>query len=342
MRRSNYVNTATSMNNMIRDEEILNDAIDNLERLAGLQDSSFQMAERRGYDYDVIINGITFACVVKHLVNKANYNLIVKQMHDVKRQNEMPLLVVAQHVVPSLLDNFTNDGICVMESNGNCNIHKAPLFVHISGQKNKLPKAHKGKAFNEVGLKLVFYLLLDNCNINKPYRKISEDTGLSLGAIKNVIEELVNSLFVIKTNKGRILNNKMELLNQWQIHYNQTLKPKLLMKELEFASSDSQKDWAHINLPEGMCWGGEGGAHLLDGYLIPEKFDIYTEVPSIKLVMGKRVKYKDNGHIRMYQKFWKGSIEGNVAPRILVYADLMGSSNSRCIEAAQKLIENGI
>ena len=91
-----------------------------------------------------------------------------------------------------------------------------------------------------------------------------------------------------------------------------------------------------------MCWGGEGGAFLIDRYLVPELFDIYTETPSVKLMMTKKVKFQEKGRIRLYQKFWKGIIDEKTAPKILIYADLMGSGNSRCIEAAQRLIENGI
>lgn len=327
---------------MVVEEEIIYDAVGNLKRLTNLEDVTFRPATQVGYDYDLIISGITFACEVKRLVNKANYNLLVRQLNVLKTQTDKPLIVAARHFVPELLDNFSKDGINVVESNGNCNICANPLFIHISGQKTVQPQEAKGKAFNEAGLKLIFYFLLDESNIGKPYRKISEDTGLSLGTIKNVIEELGRNRFVITIGKGRFLKNKMELLDVWQTYYNQALKPKLMLKEMEFADAESRRNWEHIDLPDGMCWGGEGGAYLIDGYLVPELFDVYTEVPSAKLLMTKKVRFQDKGRIRLYRKFWKESVNEKVAPKILVYADLMGSGNSRCIEAAQRLIENGI
>ena len=183
--------------------------------------------------------------------------------------------------------------------------------------------------------------MLNDTNINQPYRQISNNTGLSLGTITNVVEELLYEKFVIKTSKGRILKNKRALLDTWQVHFNQTLKPKLLLKTMEFVDSDSRKDWELIALPDGVCWGGEGGAYLTSKYLIPEQFDIYTEGPSINLMMTRKMRFEENGSIHVYQKFWRSQHE-RVAPMILIYADLMGSGNSRCIEAAQKLIENGI
>lgn len=326
---------------MVREEEIINDAIYNLKRLTNLENIDFKIAEPM-YDYDISINGTTFACEVKALVNKANFNLVMQQLRHLGNKTDKPLMLVVRHIIPDLFAHFQQEGISVMESTGNCCITAFPLFMQICGQKNTLPNEAKGKAFNEAGLKVVFYFLLDAANISKPYRTISEETGLSLGTIKNVVEELNRSHYVFTTTKGRIMKNWKELLDVWQTHYNQTLKPKLMVKELEFVDTQNRKDWANIMLPDGMCWGGEGGAFLLDHYLVPERFDIYTEISSIKLVMTKKVRFQDRGSIRIYQKFWKGNINEKVAPKILVYADLMGSGNSRCIEAAQRLIENGI
>ena len=39
---------------------------------------------------------------------------------------------------------------------------------------------------------------------------------------------------------------------------------------------------------------------------------------------------------------WKDSTNSNLVPNFLIYADLIGSGNSRCIEAAQKLKAYGI
>ena len=326
---------------MIREEEIINDVVYNLKRLTNLKDIDFKIGGP-GYDYDFMINGTTFACEVKRQVSKANYNLVVQQMRRLKEQTNKPLMVVAQHFVPELFDKFPNEGISIVESNGNCMISEPPLFIYITGQKSTIPREMKGNAFNEAGLKVIFYFLLDEANISKPYRVISKETGLSLGTINNVMEELQRNQFVFSTPQRRILKNKRGLLDLWQTHYNQKLKPKLMIKEMDFVDSESWENWERIILPEGMYWGGEGGAYILNHYMIPEQFDIYTETPSIKLMMTKKVRFQENGRIKLYQKFWKGIWHEKVAPKILVYADLLGSGNSRCIEAAKKLVENGI
>ena len=327
---------------MIKESEIINDVVFNLRRLTNLE--SIEVKPRGpqvGYDYNLIINNVEFACEVKIQVSKANYNLVLQQMRKLKEEVDLPLLLASHYFAPDVFESFSAEGINVVDSSGNCKIEAKQLFINIIGQKSIPIKQPKGKAFNEAGLKAVFYFLLNDTNINQPYRQISNNTGLSLGTITNVVEELLYEKFVIKTSKGRILKNKRALLDTWQVHFNQTLKPKLLLKTMEFVDSDSRKDWELIALPDGVCWGGEGGAYLTSKYLIPEQFDIYTEGPSINLMMTRKMRFEENGSIHVYQKFWRSQHE-RVAPMILIYADLMGSGNSRCIEAAQKLIENGI
>ena len=44
---------------------------------------------------------------------------------------------------------------------------------------------------------------------------------------------------------------------------------------------------------------------------------------------------KEGGEIKIYQKFWLEKSETGIVPPLLIYADLMGSGNSRCIEIAK-------
>lgn len=48
----------------------------------------------------------------------------------------------------------------------------------------------------------------------------------------------------------------------------------------------------------------------------------------------------EDGEIFVYNKFWKKIDLDTTVPAILIYADLMGSGNSRNIEAAQRILEH--
>lgn len=189
-------------------------------------------------------------------------------------------------------------------------------------------------------MKVVFYLLQNAENVNNPYREIKEQTNVSLGSVKNVLDELARRGFVFNTQNGRSLKDKKQLLDLWVSNYNEVLKPKLLMGTMSFRTEEKRNNWQDIALPQGMAWGGEPAANLADGYLQPGSFDIYTKSPAAHLMRTGAVKQDLNGEIHLYKKFWNEETDNKTVPAILIYADLMGSGNGRCLEAAQRILEN--
>ena len=189
---------------------------------------------------------------------------------------------------------------------------------------------------------MIFYLLQNIANVNKPYREIQSATGVSLGAIKNVFNILVERNFILLTNSKRTLKNINALLNLWVENYNQVLKPKLLLSRMTFRTNEQRIKWLAMELPEGMYWGGESGANMVDTYLEPGIFDIYTQIPAAHLMKTGFVRHDEKGEIRIYQKFWNWETENHLAPLILIYADLIGSGNSRCQEMAERLLDYGL
>lgn len=52
-------------------------------------------------------------------------------------------------------------------------------------------------------MKLLFYLLENRENVNKPLRTISETTGMSLGSVQAKFHELAETGFIVDTSKGK-------------------------------------------------------------------------------------------------------------------------------------------
>ena len=218
------------------------------------------------------------------------------------------------------------------------------VIFHLTnkGEKNTLMAEKPYPVFQEAGLKVIFYLLQDIANVNKSYREIQGATGISLGAIKNVFYVLTERHFILQTNRRRVLKNVNALFNLWVENYNQVLKPKLLLGKMSFRANDQRMNWTALKLPEGMYWGGEVGANKIDGYLEPGVFDIYTDIPAANLLKTGMVMQNQNGEIRIYQKFWKWETDNQLVPLMLIYADLIGSGNSRCLEMAERLWAYGL
>ena len=325
---------------MVSERELFLDAEKTLINLTRRDDITIRPSSNRRYDTDISIGNVKLVGEVKSYVNNANFNQMLFRLQEIRQTSKLPIMLIVGDISPQNLMKFAEEGFNVLDHAGNCYINIPPLYILITGQKLVKPKETVKKVFNDSAIKLIFYFLLDKSNIAKPYRKIVEETGFSIGTVKNVIEEMTLQHHIIKTPKGRVLMDWRKLLDDWQVAYNQTLKPKLFLKKMTLAKPERIKNWKDTKLPQDACWGGESGANLTDGYLIPEIHTIYTGGDSNEIIRTSRILPSSEGEILVYKKFCTGIEENHIAPKILIYADLMGTANSRCLDAAKRIMND--
>ena len=326
----------------IREQELIVNACNNISITLGRNDVSSAESKCKNFDYTLSIADTTFGVIVKGVLTNSNLPFALQQAQNARETSQYPILFVLGYTSPTIMQTLCDSGISVIDYAGNCMIKHGLLCVNVSGQKNTYRNDTKSHALSEGAIKLIFRFLSDKSFVGKAYRTISSETGLSLGSIKNTIEELTNRQFVMHTDKGRKLINEDKLLELWVQAYNQTIRPKLMLRRMSFRTNEMRGNWQEMNLPDGMSWSGDCGAYLTDGYLVPGSFDIYTSKPSAMLMTTGMVMPNENGEITLYQKFWNDDDATKVAPKLIIYADLMNSGDSRQIEAAQRLIKNGI
>lgn len=334
----------------LREREILNTAFEALRNSMSLPDVSIVNDGKNECDrYDAIVRilNVEFLSDIKSSVTTATVGRIIDQIKKNLQNDDRPWLLVAKYISPSVVELLSSNGINSLDCAGNCYIRYEKngrlIFQLINkGEKNPYASQPTYPLFQEAGLKVVFYLLQKKNNVGKPYREIQAATGVSLGAIKNVFSVMTERNYILNSGKERFLKNRRVLLDLWVDNYNLFLKPKLLMGRMAFRTSEHRTMWRSIELPDGMYWGGEAAANMIDDYLHPGSFDIYTDQPTAYLLKSGFVKMDANGEIKIYRKFWQWETEGRMVPLILIYADLMGSGNSRCVEEANRLMEYGL
>lgn len=290
----------------------------------------------------VIIKGVKFLIEIRSELTLANYLTVVQFLNTRKQETGYDVLLICKRCTSTVLEKCYQDGINVLDFAGNCLISANGIYVNIQGKKANMPIPTNDKTFNEAGIKLVYFFLYDKENISKSYREIAQDTGLSLGTITNVINELMANKFVSTSGKKRIIINREVLIEQWQQTYNRVLKPKLFIGKMKFMSKEAARNWREIALPDNSVWGGESGANIIDGYLQPEIFSIYTDKTMSALLATRNMAPAPDGQIYVYKKFWPIKDNATTTARLIIYADLMGSGNSRCLEAAQRIKQNGL
>lgn len=335
---------------VLAEGETLNLALEALREKLVLPEETVILKEDNAYrNYDAIVQimNVEFLCEVKNTVTTATVGNIANRLKTLAATEKRPVLLIAKYITPTVTADLATNGINTLDCAGNCHIRYVKgnkIIFHLAnkGEKNTLMAEKPYPVFQEAGLKVIFYLLQEFTNVNKPYREIQKATGVSLGAIKNVFDVLVERNFVLMTNSKRTLKNINALLNLWTENYNQVLKPKLLLSRMTFRTNEQRIKWLAMELPDGMYWGGESGANMVDSYLEPGAFDIYTQIPAAHLLKTGFVRFDEKGEIRIYKKFWNWETENHLVPPILTYADLIGSGNSRCIEMAERLLDHGL
>lgn len=268
----------------------------------------------------------------------------VKQI--VQQKNKMgTLLVIANYITPNAKELLRKHGINYMDRAGNIYMKLEPVYIHIQGIPNHPPtEDRKNRAFTKTGIKVVFQLLLDPNLVNATYREIAEKADAALGTIPKVIEGLKEEGFLLRKNKTEwILKDQEGLLNRWQQAFTRVLKPALFLKRYKPVDKGFHNHWKTLKLKDQAVWGGEPAADLLTNYLKPEYFTLYTNQQQQEIMKMYRWVPDDKGIIFVYKKFWKDTAnEKNHANNLLIYADLIETGDSRCIETANKIYEQYI
>lgn len=257
-----------------------------------------------------------------------------------------PFIVIAENIFPTLKEILRNENICYLDTAGNIFVRTKKHHVWIEGQKITLDKSRqRNRAFTKTGLKVVFYLLWQENAINWPYRKLAETTGVALGNINNIINGLREAGFLLQVTKdNQRLQNKKVLLDRWVIGFREILQTTLFIGAYKFWDNKKIRDWEKLNLHNGESnWGGEPAAEQLTNYLTPARLTLYTNEPRTLMKDWVLIPQEDitQADILFYNKFWKDELPGmtNIAPPLLVYAELVTTDDPRCQETAGMIYE---
>lgn len=284
-----------------------------------------------------------FIIDVKPEITQGNKSIVLQQLKDASREENLPVLLITKYIPFAIAKSFVEEGVNYIDAAGNCNIQHNSILLIIEGKKiERLPKTNQPRAFQEAGIKLIYCLLVNPDNINRSFRELSELSQISLGSVSTIVQELVESKFLLKTKNKKVLKNKIELLKRWVIAYNDVLRPKLFVKRMNFMNKSENSNWSSLSLSsvsEKTLWGSECAAAIMTKNLTPANFTIYTDTSWQSV--GKSLKFvpDDIGKIEILRLFYDTE-SGNTVSPLLIYADLMGSGDSRNIETAEIILNN--
>lgn len=253
------------------------------------------------------------------------------------------VIVLANTILPKFKQELRNLGINYIDAVGNAYLKYDSYFIWLDGRKQTESKFYsRAKPFSKTGLKVIFHLLLLDNLLNATIREIAKIADVSLDTVHKTISGLKDLKFIIPANKDTLIwDNKKELVDRWINEYESRLKPTLHVGNFRFFKEEEFHTWKEIHFKSTMTkWGGEPAGDLLTNYLKPEILTIYTDESKLDWIRNYKLVPDPKGYIEIYERFWYEDHEKvPFAPPLLIYADLINTSNRRNIETAKKIYE---
>jgi len=328
---------------MYRNNDFIYEAIANLENVINIP-IDIETA-RANYDAILNIKNIQFVVEAKSAMRNSNQGFVLSQLEEIRNASNKPIILIADYISKEAASQLKERGFNYIDTAGNAFISKDDLMIYVEGQKRRTAQlTNQSRAFQEAGVKIIFHLLSDPANLQDSYRKIAQSVGVSLGSVSNVMAELEELNYLIKTKDKRVLKNKEELLERWLVEFNTVLKPRITRSRMKFIDPDMAQNWRHMLLnqnPGEILWGGEPAGAMLTNNLRPQEFTIYSNLELPEIAKALRLVPDKKGNVEICQKFWEDDNNNqHIVPALLIYTDLMNSGYGRNVEIANQIFEN--
>lgn len=202
----------------------------------------------------------------------------------------------------------------------------------------KLVSAAESMTSSKGMTRLMFVLLANNNATALPQRTLAEMAQLSLGAVNRYISQLEHAGFI---KYGQLIGFA-KLVDYWIADFDRYYHARLRIGTFSVASRNTLEVLQDKNekLNHGF-WSGAKAADLLLASEIPNQFVIYCESVG-DLIKELRLRPDPNGALEVREKFWAfewQERDRGIVPLLLVYTDLMLSSDPRDHNAAEKIKE---
>jgi hypothetical protein len=279
--------------------------------------------------------------------------LLVSQIKTQLSNLPDPGLLIAPYVSREIAEYCRETDLQFIDTHGNAYLNAQGMFVYVTGEKKPAGRAiirnARGTA-NPTALRITFALLCQPAMVQAPYREVMESAGVSLGAISSSFDDLKRRGLLLdgaRSRQRKLLEPK-RLFDEWITNYPVVLRPKLHPRRFSAPDPDW---WKSVQLDTlGAVWSGEVAAARITRYLKPAAQTIYVAPASMadclkQLVSTHRLNPDPTGQIEILEKFWDLPADPkhpDIAPAILVYADLMATLEPRNSEAAKMIWESRI
>lgn len=258
------------------------------------------------------------------------------------------LVLFTPRLTPAAIDACRRLGLGCADADGNAYLRAGSSVIDIQGRPAKLsrtltkPEQRGTRLTSRSGLQVLFVLLSVPGARDESMRSIASASGVSLGSVAGVLEELARRRYLTTTSSsGRSLHHTRELLDLWADGYRLRLYARLRLGSFGIDTTEWWRTSAAAVRRAGGQWGSETALWAKGANLRPARGVVYVDTVPSKLVAALRLRRDDHidAPVELRKRFWviPAFADSDTVPSLLIYADLLADGDPRLIEAAAEL-----
>ena len=329
---------------------LVEEALEGLRASTGIAGKLLRHSDRADARISIDIAGksLQYDCEIKQQIDRFS------TLEDLKARSavDQTTILVSRQLTSALATRCQELDIQFIDTAGNAYLtDREGVLIMVTGRKSATASldARRDSTITPAVLRMIFGFLADPSMLNMPYREISLAVQVSTGAIANAFATLEARGFIGTRPDGtRLIRSPDLLLSEWATGYMQRIRPRL--QKYRFTAPDPHELGRKWNPQFRMsAWGGEAAAEIITQHLNPSTFTIYMDMHDAseinELVRRFRLRADPHGEIEILQPFWNMDEFAGSFPTVplhLIYADLLGSRDSRNLKIAEDIYKRAI
>jgi hypothetical protein len=171
-------------------------------------------------------------------------------------------------------------GIGFIDQSGNCLLGLDGLYVERTGFSNKFRKPREIQSFFSPKSSRVIRCLLSDPKRAWTLKRLSLETGVSIGLVHRLTIALENNLFAERKASGLTLEDPARLLEAWREEYRRRSRKwaRYVLRTATVEESVTKLKAAAIQNGVRYALSGPSGASLISAYLSPSSVHLYVDV----------------------------------------------------------------
>ena len=273
----------------------------------------------------------------------------IGKLRAIAKRTSEPVVLVVPYINDRQAAKLREHHLQYLDTAGNAYLQTVDdsFFVLLGGQRQPLAEQQaQHRAFQPAGVQLLYHLLSEPKLLQASYRAMAERAQVALGSVSILLRGL-QQLELLRDEAGkRRWTDPAQVLRRWVDAYGEVVRPKLAAQRYRWLDAGvTRRGWQDLALGPDMAWGGEPAAHLLlDGYLLPEYFTLYSTAARGDVMSRLRLVPDAAGKVEVVRPMATAleptRPQPQAVPPLLAYADLRLTADPRNREVAHLVHEH--